>query len=641
MHGLRALAIAVVAVALAPGAASAASLDHVTMYSDGDYIGGGQQRFYFPGNGEITVGGSTSYLTVGVSGGSLGDAYSLEFAAPPGEVLVPGVYDKAQRAAFREAGRPGIDIGGDGRGCNEVSGRFEVKDFAVTADGRLERLWIVYEHHCEGGTAGLFGEVRLGEPGPAGPVATAPSIVRWPALDRGGAGAAVPVKVLATSASQMGAATLAGDAAGDFAIRLDECAGQSLPAGGMCDVWVRFRPATAGTRTAVLRIPEDGRVHEIALQGFAYGGRTGVHMDSDAGDYIGQGQTWDYTPANASIAAGGSRQYVSFGLDGANGDWWYADFTAGQGDILVPGSTYSATRYPFNGTGPGMSVDGQGRGCNELSGSFTVTDLRFEQDGRLRGVGIRFEQHCEHATAALRGTWELRAGDTTPLPPWMVAGPGSVGPGVELGGPSPPPAPPAPAAPAAPPAGGPGASPGGSPAVPCTETASLPLRRGTRGRDRLLGTRRAERILARAGGDRVRARAGGDCVDGGPGNDVLLGDGGADTLFGGTGADRLFGGTGGDTLFGGIGDDRLFGGPGGDALHGASGRDALYGGSGADTLHGEGGDDVLIGGRGRDQLACGAGRRDAARAVQAGDSVTGCERIARVRPRPRRPGSSH
>jgi hypothetical protein len=196
--------LAVVATTLAllglgASGARAASLDEVVMYSDsGDYIGGGQMRVYHPGNGRISVGGSTSYLTVSVSGGSLGDAYSMDFAAPPGHVLTPGVYDDAQRAPFRESGRPGIDISGDGRGCNEDAGRFEVKAFDVSPAGVLQRLWIVYEQHCEGGTAALFGEVRLGVGGGSGPLATAPTIVRWPVRDQGSPGTVVPVSFGAT-----------------------------------------------------------------------------------------------------------------------------------------------------------------------------------------------------------------------------------------------------------------------------------------------------------------------------------------------------------------------------------------------------------------------------------------------------------
>jgi hypothetical protein len=608
----RGLALAVALLGLIPGTASAAALDHVTMYSDGDYIGGGQQRYYTPANGQITVGGSTGDLTVQVSGGSLGDSYHLEFAAPPGETLQRGVYDRAQRAPFREAGRPGIDISGSGRGCNEVAGRFEVRDIAVSGT-TLQRLWIVYEHHCEGGTAGLFGEVRLGEPGPAGPVATAPSIVRWPLADLGGAGAAVPVQVRSGAAATVGDVSVQGAGAGQFAIRLDECSGRSLPAGSGCEVWVRFTPTAPGTHTATLRIPEGGRTHDVALQGFAYGGSTRVHMVSDPGDYIGQGQTWDYTAGSASIAAGGNRSGVSFGLDGANGDWWYADFVPGQGDILVPGETHRATRYPFNGSGPGMSVDGEGRGCNTLTGTFTVTDLRLEPDGRLRAVGVDFEQHCEGAGPALRGSWEFRKGDDTPLPPWMVTGPSSTGPPTNLGGGE--------ATGGTTAATRPPGSLAGAKAAPATPAAAcagaaqrrLPLRRGSAGGERIRGSRKAKRILAGGGRDRVRAGAGSDCIDGGAGDDRLYGQGGNDLLAGAAGRDLLDGGRGKDTLRGG------------------AGADVLVGGAGPDRLRGEGGDDELAGGPDRDRLDCGAGSRDLARGVRAGERVRGCERVARTR----------
>src|SRR4051812_3730865 len=190
----RVAALAVVLVALAaPAGARAAGADAVTMFSDqGDYIGGGTHRLYTPLTSTISVSGSTGYITVSVSGGPHGDAFTLDFAAPPGQTLAPGVYDRAQRAPFRESGRPGIDISGDGRGCNEDTGRFEVRDFRVSASGTLEGLWIVYEQHCEGGVAALFGEVRLGAQA-AGLGANAPALVRWPLHEAGGNGTAGPL----------------------------------------------------------------------------------------------------------------------------------------------------------------------------------------------------------------------------------------------------------------------------------------------------------------------------------------------------------------------------------------------------------------------------------------------------------------
>src|SRR4051812_49333148 len=106
------------------------------MYSDaGDYIGGGTPRLFTPANGQIATTAGDGSVSVSVSGGTSGDAYTLEFAAPPGQALVPGVYDGAQRASFRSGGHPGIDISGDGRGCNTDTGRFEVRDLARAADG--------------------------------------------------------------------------------------------------------------------------------------------------------------------------------------------------------------------------------------------------------------------------------------------------------------------------------------------------------------------------------------------------------------------------------------------------------------------------------------------------------------------------
>jgi hypothetical protein len=112
---------------------------------------------------------------------------------------------------------------------------------------------------------------------------------------------------------------------------------------------------------------------------------------------------------------------VHVAVDGANGDWWYLDFTPPAGDILAPGTYDGATRYPFNGTGAGMSIDGNGAGCNQLDGSFTVNELTFS-DGAVRTMSISFTQHCEHATPALHGTISFRAGDRTPPAPWMVPG---------------------------------------------------------------------------------------------------------------------------------------------------------------------------------------------------------------------------
>ena len=50
-----------------------------------------------------------------------------------------------------------------------------------------------------------------------------------------------------------------------------------------------------------------------------------------------------------------------------------------------------------------------GRGCNELTATFTIHELTFDANGVLRTFRADFEQHCEGGTPALRGTWVFRA----------------------------------------------------------------------------------------------------------------------------------------------------------------------------------------------------------------------------------------
>jgi hypothetical protein len=250
---------------LPAGAASAASLDSVTIISDGDFVGQGLERLYTPADADIAVSGTTGELTIMADGGTYGDSFRLDFAAPRGRTLAPGVYDRAQRVPFREDGHPGIEITGEHRGCSAVTGRFEVKSFDVTPDGHLERLWIVYEHHCEGGGRAMFGEVRLGNAGASGPVAVAASILRWPVTDFGRQNEDVPVTVIATGPARFGTVSVSGTHPADFVKRSDDCSGATLAAGDRCEVWVEFIPGAPGTRTAVLRIPAGGTTQEVEL----------------------------------------------------------------------------------------------------------------------------------------------------------------------------------------------------------------------------------------------------------------------------------------------------------------------------------------------------------------------------------------
>jgi hypothetical protein len=402
-----------VAWAAAPSqGATTLSANSVTMVSEGEYIGGSGAREWDSRSGSVTMSSSTTEIQISVSGGTSGQAFTLTFAAPTGQSLAVGPYEGAQRTPFRQGGRPGIDIYGEGRGCNQVTGRFDVLDL----DRSTGRLWLVYEHHCEGGPRALFGEVRINEPLNSAGVLTAPRVIRWPSADLGTTGAVVPVVVrnVTLNAVKMGAAAVTGSKAADFPIRTDECSGMTLEPAGSCEVWVGSTPKAAGSRTATLQMPNDVDMSPLTvkLDAYAFPGVTSWKMDSDSGDYIGGGASYSWTPANAQISITGGRSGIHASLTGSgypNSSWWNADFTPASGDIITKGTYSGATRYPFNGSGPGLSVSGDGRGCNTLSGEFTVREAVFSpSDGSLTTLALDFEQHCEGGTAALRGELLLR-----------------------------------------------------------------------------------------------------------------------------------------------------------------------------------------------------------------------------------------
>src|SRR4051812_21841965 len=78
-----------------------------------DNVGQGIHRLFDTRAGDgVAAHAARGGLSVTLSGGPAGDEVDMNFAAPAGQDLTPGVYEGAQRSAFRAAGRPGIEIVG-------------------------------------------------------------------------------------------------------------------------------------------------------------------------------------------------------------------------------------------------------------------------------------------------------------------------------------------------------------------------------------------------------------------------------------------------------------------------------------------------------------------------------------------------
>jgi hypothetical protein len=77
--------------------------------------------------------------------------------------------------------------------------------------------------------------------------------------------------------------------------------------------------------------------------------------------------------------------------------------------MAFTGDQHAVGALPSDGThgaGPGVSLDGNGRGCNTLTGTFTVLDAVFGRNGYVQTFDATFEQHCEGGETAARGAFD-------------------------------------------------------------------------------------------------------------------------------------------------------------------------------------------------------------------------------------------
>ena len=143
----------------------------------------------------------------------------------------------------------------------------------------------------------------------------------------------------------------------------------------------------------------------------AHAAETFLHFESEAGDYIGQGQKVTLTLNEVDFLV--QRNFdngISFSINNSSRPmppqsiWWYADFAGPFDAALVVGPYEYATRFPFQIPGaPGLSFSGNGRGCNTLMGRFDVREVAYNPvTGVVLRFAVDFEQHCEGLAPALQ-----------------------------------------------------------------------------------------------------------------------------------------------------------------------------------------------------------------------------------------------
>ena len=132
----------------------------------GDWIGQGQSHSYGYADGTWSATGTTGpnglhHIKVSFDVPSGGTWWQLNLEAPAGGRLTLGSYPGAQRWPFQASTSPGLDFSGSGRGCNVLSGSFEILELAADTSGTINRLQVHFIQHCESGSSYLDGRVAI------------------------------------------------------------------------------------------------------------------------------------------------------------------------------------------------------------------------------------------------------------------------------------------------------------------------------------------------------------------------------------------------------------------------------------------------------------------------------------------------
>jgi len=144
------LMIAIIAIVgfRAPALAASPTFRLITHSDTADFIGHGESWNCSNGSSyQVSVGEASSSLVRFHITGPGTFSLDLGFASPSGQNLIPGLYSRAMRLPFRGTAS-GLEISGNGRGCNSLTGSFYVHEY-VFANGTVQKAAIDFIQICD------------------------------------------------------------------------------------------------------------------------------------------------------------------------------------------------------------------------------------------------------------------------------------------------------------------------------------------------------------------------------------------------------------------------------------------------------------------------------------------------------------
>ena len=295
----------------------------------------------------------------------------------------------------------GLDISGMSRGCNTLTGRFVVLEVEYAGED-VTRFAADFEQHCENQDAALFGAIRYNS--------TISDLVPF--------GGQYPLYQLTLDVPFHGRVSASGIdcGGGGLACQLTSASVATVALTAIPDAGYLFGGWTEDCHgAAAISVRLNMRKHcaAVFLPTVSTTPRTLLTWASSEGDYIGQGRSETYAPWNSrwDVVFEPTVQRLEIVITSLDDAWvsaWRLWFQAPIGQQLQGGTNYTgATRAPFNTTTPGVSVFGNGRGCNQVVGEFNLRELVLGPGDAVERVSLDFTHHCEfEAAPPLTGSLE-------------------------------------------------------------------------------------------------------------------------------------------------------------------------------------------------------------------------------------------
>jgi len=381
-----------------------------------DFIGQGQTLTFTPADGVFATSTSSNAVSASFHNSDYSQSWTLDFATPTSTRFAKGQYIGAQRTLVGSPTRPGVDVFGDGRGCDQVGGQFLVSDFALAPDGTVARLAIDFEQHCESFPPALYGSIRYNS-----------SVSQVPRL---GIGAVSTLKGNAGTSNAVATVALSSPSANPVTVQYlttDNTALQNVDYQATTGT-LTFPPGST-SQTIVVPILGDRlargnkqfklslKTPTAALLGAASAmvlirdpnvTMNALAMNFQSSDGTPVGQRYLITPSDGIFTTYTSANFVDIMVH--NGDGWTLVFGGPSTTRILAGDYPNATGGPAPPGTPTIDVfGGPGYACNTLTGSFDVLKAGYSSPGVLQTFSADFAQRCDGSTTTLFGSVRFRS----------------------------------------------------------------------------------------------------------------------------------------------------------------------------------------------------------------------------------------